>query len=232
MLTNLEHQLKEQNAIDRLDEVLKEIPLVREDLGFIPLVTPTSQIVSTQSVMNILLGERYKNIALETEGVLKSEYGSTPAPVNSELQTRVLGGDAPITCRPADNLDPEFDRLKQELLSKKDEEGLHFGKNIDDDVLTYALFPKVGLKFLANRINPAAFEPSPEIDCPAVASTRVASGSVVYTVEVSGEQFVVNVTEGGNIGPATLFALQQVRRPYPQGLESLLRLLGIYSRSS
>jgi len=141
MLTNLEHQLREQNATDRLDEVLKEIPRVREDLGFIPLVTPTSQIVGTQSVMNILLGERYKNIALETEGLLRGEYGSTPAPVNSELQARVLDGDTPITCRPADNLDPEFDRIKKELLSKKDEEGLQFGNNIDDDVLTYALFP-------------------------------------------------------------------------------------------
>ena len=84
MLTNLEHQLREQNATDRLDEVLEEIPRVREDLGFIPLVTPTSQIVGTQSVMNVLLGERYKNIAVETQGVLKGEYGSTPAPVNSE----------------------------------------------------------------------------------------------------------------------------------------------------
>jgi oxaloacetate decarboxylase alpha subunit len=222
MLTNLEHQLREQNATDRLDEVLEEIPRVRKDLGFIPLVTPTSQIVGTQSVMNVLLGERYKNIALETEGVLKGEYGSTPAPVDSELQARVLGGDAPITCRPADNLEPEFDRLKQELLSKEDEQGLQFGENIDDDVLTYALFPQVGLKFLANRTNPAAFEPSPEIERPAPASTTTAAGSAVYTVEVSGEQFVVKVTEGGDIESTTPVAVSSAPAPAGVGVTAPL----------
>ena len=222
MLTNLEHQLREQNATDRLDEVLEEIPRVRKDLGFIPLVTPTSQIVGTQSVMNVLLGERYKNIALETEGVLKGEYGSTPAPVDSELQARVLGGDAPITCRPADNLEPEFDRLKQQLLSKEDEQGLQFGENIDDDVLTYALFPQVGLKFLANRTNPAAFEPSPEIERPAPASTTTAAGSAVYTVEVSGEQFVVKVTEGGDIESTTPVAVSSAPAPAGVGVTAPL----------
>lgn len=224
MLTNLEHQLREQNATDRFDEVLKEIPRVREDLGFIPLVTPTSQIVGTQSVMNVLLGERYKNIALETEGVLKGEYGSTPGPVNSELQARVLGGDAPITCRPADILEPEFERLKQELLSKEDEEGLQFGENIDDDVLTYALFPQVGLKFLANRWNTAVFEPGPEIQRPAAASTTVAEGFAVYTIEVSGEQFVVKVTEGGDIESATPVAVSLA--PVPAGLGVMAPLAG------
>jgi oxaloacetate decarboxylase alpha subunit len=224
MLTNLEHQLREQNATDRFDEVLKEIPRVREDLGFIPLVTPTSQIVGTQSVMNVLLGERYKNIALETEGVLKGEYGSTPGPVNSELQARVLGGDAPITCRPADILEPEFERLKQELLSKEGEEGLQFGENIDDDVLTYALFPQIGLKFLANRWNPAVFEPGPEIQRPAAASARDAEESAVYTVEVSGEQFVVKVTEGGHIESATPVAVSLA--PVPAGLGVTAPLAG------
>ncbi len=222
MLTNLEHQLREQNATDRLDEVLEEIPRVRKDLGFIPLVTPTSQIVGTQSVMNVLLGERYKNIARETEGVLKGEYGSTPAPVDSELQARVLDGDAPITCRPADNLEPEFDRLKQELLSKEAEEGLQFGESIDDDVLTYALFPQVGLKFLANRSNPSAFEPSPEIEPPAAASPTTAAGSAVYTVEVSGEQFVVKVTEGGDIESATPVALSLAPAPIGVGVTAPL----------
>jgi|TARA_B110000211_G_scaffold24645_1_gene25316 oxaloacetate decarboxylase alpha subunit len=227
MLTNLEHQLREQNATDRLDEVLEEIPRVREDLGFIPLVTPTSQIVGTQSVMNVLLGERYKNIAVETQGVLKGEYGSTPAPVNSELQARVLGGDAPITCRPADNLEPEFDRLKQELLSKEAQEGLQFGENIDDDVLTYALFPQVGLKFLANRTNPSAFEPGPEIEraepaVPAVPASN--AGSAVYTVEVSGEQFVVKVTEGGDIESATPVAVSLA--PVPAGVGVTAPLAG------
>ena len=205
MLTNLENQLREQNATDRLDEVLEEIPRVREDLGFIALVTPTSQIVGTQSVMNVLLGERYKNIAKETEGVLKGEYGATPAPVNAELQARVLDGGEPITCRPADKLEPEFERMKQALIDQQDEAGLQLSQQIDDDVLTYALFPQVALKFFANRNNPDAFEPAPgkepELSKPSSNSTSGSDG--VYTVEVQGEQFIVRVTEGGDIQSAT-----------------------------
>jgi oxaloacetate decarboxylase alpha subunit len=109
MLTNMEGQLKEQGAADRLDEVLQEIPRVREDLGYIPLVTPTSQIVGTQAVINVLTGERYRSITKETAGVLKGEYGATLAPVNTELQARVLEGGEPVTCRPADLLEPEVD---------------------------------------------------------------------------------------------------------------------------
>jgi oxaloacetate decarboxylase alpha subunit len=204
MLTNLEHQLREQNATHRLDEVLEEIPRVREDLGFIPLVTPTSQIVGTQSVINVLLGERYKNIAKETEGVLKGEYGATPAPVNTELQARVLNGAQPVTCRPADLLEPEFDRLKVELLELAKEKSLVFGRDIDDDVLTYALFPQVALKFLANRNNPDAFEPRPGDEPePAQQTVATASGTGIYTVEIQGEQFVVKVTEGGEVQTTT-----------------------------
>ena len=201
MLTNLENQLREQNASDRLDEVLEEIPRVREDLGFIPLVTPTSQIVGTQAVINVLMGERYQNIAKETEGVLKGEYGATPAAVDAALQARVLDGAEVITCRPADLLEPEFDGLKEELLGLEKEKGLKFGEHIDDDVLTYALFPQVGLKFLANRDNPEAFEPVPDGE-PDVATTRSASvdqDSGVYTVEIAGERFVVRVTDGGDV---------------------------------
>ena len=199
MLTNLELQLREQNAADRLDEVLEEIPRVREDLGFTPLVTPTSQIVGTQSVINVLLGERYKNIAKETAGVLKGEYGATPAPVNAELQARVLDGAEPVTCRPADLLKPEFERLKQELLEQETEAGLVFGEHIDDDVLSYALFPQVALKFLANRNNPDAFEPKPEDEPPAAPAAPKQSRAAVYTVEIQGEQFVVKVSDGGAI---------------------------------
>lgn len=201
MLTNLENQLREQNASDKLDEVLLEIPKVREDLGFIPLVTPTSQIVGTQSVLNVLSGERYKNITKETEGVLKGEYGATPERVNEELQTRVLDGAEAITCRPADLLEPEFDRLKAELLEKEKSEGLVFGESVDDDVLTYALFPQVGLKFLANRNNPDAFEPVPgtEPESASAAITAPAGGPETYTVNVQGQQFVVTVSQGGEI---------------------------------
>lgn len=211
MLTNLENQLREQNAADRLDEVLLEIPRVREDLGFIPLVTPTSQIVGTQSVLNVLAGERYKNITKETEGMLIGEYGATPAPVNAELQKRVLEGGEPMTCRPADKLEPEFDRLKKELLGLEESEGLVFGESVDDDVLTYALFPQVGLKFLANRNNADAFEPVPGATAEAeVSSATVPAGataasgeSETYTVEVEGQQYVVKVSPGGDITSTT-----------------------------
>ncbi|MFT7218877.1 MAG: oxaloacetate decarboxylase alpha subunit [Candidatus Azotimanducaceae bacterium] len=223
MLTNLEHQLREQNATDRLDEVLLEIPRVREDLGFIPLVTPTSQIVGTQSVLNVLMGERYKNIARETEGVLKGEYGATPAPVNETLQARVLDGGEPVTCRPADLLEPEFDRLKVELLAQEREAGLQFGESIDDDVLTYALFPQVGLKFLANRNNPDAFEPVPTGESPPIESSskstaapKAASG--VYTVELEGQQYVVKVTEGGDVASAALVSSSPSGLALPTGV--------------
>ena len=106
MLTNMESQLKEQGALDRLDEVLEEIPRVRKDLGYIPLVTPTSQIVGTQAVINVMSGHRYATISKETQGVLKGEYGATPAPVDKALQAQVLAGAEPITCRPGDLLQP------------------------------------------------------------------------------------------------------------------------------
>lgn len=203
MLTNLENQLREQNAGDRLDEVLLEIPLVRKDLGFIPLVTPTSQIVGTQAVLNVLAGERYKNITKETEGVLKGEYGMTPAPVDSALQARVLAGGEAITCRPADLLAPEFDKLKKELLGLQAEKALIFGANVDDDVLTYALFPQPGLKFLANRHHPEAFEPAPGLEPEAVAVPAVAAvpggQPETYSVEVAGQVYVVKVSSGGDI---------------------------------
>ncbi|MEX0617600.1 MAG: sodium-extruding oxaloacetate decarboxylase subunit alpha [Pseudohongiellaceae bacterium] len=197
MLTNLENQLREQNASDRLDEVLEEIPRVREDLGFIPLVTPTSQIVGTQAVLNVLTGERYKNVTKETEGVLKGEYGATPAPVNKVLRDSVLDGAEPVTCRPADLLKPEFEKLRAELVQLARKEGFELA-NEDDDTLTYALFLQAGLKFLKNRNNPEAFEPAPEAESQQAAKTDpVASDSGVYTVEVEGHAYVVRVTEGG-----------------------------------
>jgi oxaloacetate decarboxylase alpha subunit len=205
MLTNMESQLKEQNAADKMDEVLAEIPRVREDLGFIPLVTPTSQIVGTQSVINILTGERYKSITKETAGVLKGEYGVTPAPVNAELQQRVLEGAQPITCRPADLLKPELDALTAELLSLAAEKSISLtgGEGQIDDVLTYALFPQIGFKFLENRGNPDAFEPAPGSEPePAVMPTAVApaaGAAEVYTVKVNGQSYVVEVTEGGDV---------------------------------
>jgi oxaloacetate decarboxylase alpha subunit len=202
MLTNMESQLKEQGAADKMDEVLAEIPRVREDLGFIPLVTPTSQIVGTQSVINVLTGERYKSISKETAGVLKGEYGATPAPVNAELQQRVLEGGEPVTCRPADLIAPELATLTEELrkLAAEKSIALTAGEGEIDDVLTYALFPQIGLKFLENRGNAAAFEPVPgsEPDPVAAPVTVRASGAEVYTVKVNGQSYVVEVAEGGD----------------------------------
>ena len=199
MLTNLENQLREQNASDRLDEVLAEIPRVRKDLGFIPLVTPTSQIVGTQAVLNILTGERYKSITRETEGVLKGEYGATPAPMDSELQKKVLGNSEPIECRPADLLSPEFETQRSDLLAIAKKEGVTL-KNEIEDTLTYALFPQVGWKFIKNRNNPAAFEPLPtENNNPAKIPQTSSSKPGVFTVEVGKEAYVVRVTEGGVI---------------------------------
>ena len=216
MLTNMENQLREQGAGDRMDEVLEEIPRVREDLGYIALVTPTSQIVGTQAVLNVLTGERYKSISRETAAVLKGEYGATPAPVNEELRARVLEDGEPITCRPAALLDPEMASLQDELESLAEEQGIALadGERRVDDVLTYALFPQIGLKFLANRGNPGAFEPAPGSEEPAAVRTDAAAGdsapgasaepaadagAAVYTVTVNGTAYTVEVAEGGEL---------------------------------
>ena len=205
MLTNMENQLREQGAEGQLDEVLAEIPRVREDLGYIPLVTPTSQIVGSQAVLNVLTGERYKSITHETAGVLKGAYGATPAAVNAELQARVLAdGEEPISCRPADKLNPELRRLTEELEGIAGERELELAAAPVDDVLIYAMFPQVGLKFIENRHNPAAFEPPPwQIEDKAEATTAVpapaAAGPERYRVEVNGRAYDVRVSPQGGV---------------------------------
>lgn len=205
MLTNMEGQLREQGAEDKIDDVLAEIPRVREDLGFIPLVTPTSQIVGTQAVINVLMGERYKNIAKETAGVLRGEYGATPAPVNKDLQARVLEpGKKAITCRPADLIDDEMEALTAEFQGLVDEHKLDTKKGEDfiDDVLSYALFPQVGLNFIKNRHDPSAFEPIPTgkpVSSAPSSTPTTEAGDGIYTVEVEGQSYTVTVTEGGDV---------------------------------
>ena len=204
MLTNMESQLKEQGAEDKFDEVLREIPRVREDLGYIPLVTPTSQIVGTQSVLNVLTGERYKTITKETAGVLKGEYGATAAPVNSELQLKVLDGAEAINCRPADLISDELDSLESELAGLAKEHSIELAESTIDDVLTYALFPQVGLKFLKNRNNPDAFEPVPQeavngVDKPNGNPTGKAAIPAAYSVRVDGKVYEVEVAESGSL---------------------------------
>jgi oxaloacetate decarboxylase alpha subunit len=162
--------------------------------------------VGTQAVINVLMGERYKSIAKETEGVLKGEYGATPAPVNSELQAKVLKeGEEPITCRPADLLDAEMDKLTAEFGTLVSEHGIKVAKDEVDDVLIYALFPQVGLKFLKNRGNPDAFEPAPGSEQlapqPAAAATAAtpSAGPETYQVEVNGVTYNVKVSPTGSV---------------------------------
>ena len=221
MLTNLENQLKQQNASDKLDLVLEEIPRVRKDLGYIPLVTPTSQIVGTQSVINVLTGERYKTIAKETAGILKGEYGKTPAPVDSVLQARVLEGAAPVTDRPADHIAPEMAKIEAEVAEQAKAKGVKLADNAVDDALIVALFPQIAWKFLENRNNPAAFEPAPTGNESAVENKPVSkaapstSGSAVYTVELEGKAFVVKVSEGGDISHVVTTAPQAAPQAAP-----------------
>ena len=221
MLTNLENQLKQQNASDKLDLVLEEIPRVRKDLGYIPLVTPTSQIVGTQSVINVLTGERYKTIAKETAGILKGEYGKTPAPVDSALQARVLEGAAPVTDRPADHIAPEMAKIEAEVSEQAKSKGVKLADNAVDDALIVALFPQIAWKFLENRNNPAAFEPAPTGNESAVENKPVskaapaASGSAVYTVELEGKAFVVKISEGGDISHVATTAPQAAPQVAP-----------------
>jgi oxaloacetate decarboxylase alpha subunit len=201
MLTNLENQLKEQNASEKIDAVLEEIPQVRRDLGMLPLVTPTSQIVGTQAVINVLAGTRYATITKETAGVLKGEYGATPTEVNNELQERVLEGAEPVTCRPADLLEPELEKQTKEFNHIAIERKIRIAEDAIDDVLTYALFPQIGIRFLQNRDNPDAFEPAPGAEPPpAAAPVTSASGPAVYSVRVNGTEYTVEVAENGELG--------------------------------
>ena len=205
MLTNLENQLREQNALDRLDEVLEEIPKVRKDLGMIPLVTPTSQIVGTQAVLNVLTGERYKSITKESAGVLKGEYGATAAPVDADLQASVLNGAEPLTERPADRLAAEMETLTAELKQAAGQRQIALADDPIDDVLTYALFPQVGLRFLEHRGDPSAFEPPVEEAAEPSAQPTAAEQAAVYSVRVNGKAFQVEVAANGavqDIAPA------------------------------
>ena len=149
MLSNLISQLKQAKAEDKYYDVLAEVPRVRKDFGYPPLVTPTSQIVGTQAVMNVLTGERYKMVTKESKGLLKGEYGQVPGQVNEEVRKKAIGDEEVITCRPADLLEPELEKYRAEAGDLA---------RCDEDVLSYALFPQVASKFLEQRNNPAPKE--------------------------------------------------------------------------
>jgi pyruvate carboxylase subunit B len=150
MFSNMISQLKEQNAIDKLNDVLREVPKVREELGYVPLVTPTSQIVGVQAVINVLMGERYKVVTKETKDLVKGMYGRTPAPIKDEIIKKILGDEKPVDVRPADTLEPEFEKRKREL----EIENL---SSDDESVLIYTLFPQTGIKFLKGELEEEPF---------------------------------------------------------------------------
>ena len=185
MFTNMENQLKEQKASDKLNEVLEEIPKVREDLGFIPLVTPTSQIVGTQAVLNVLSRERYKSISKETSDLLSGEYGKTPSDVNKELQKRVLGEKEAITCRPADLIEPELEKLHQDFKEKAKSLNFHADLESNEDLLTLSLFPQVAEKFFVYKKDLDFFEENP--------AQVIEQSEGHYKVIVENEEFIVKV---------------------------------------
>ena len=189
MISNLSNQLKEQGALNRMDEVMLEIPRVREDLGFPPLVTPTSQIVGTQAVLNVLTGGRYKSVTNEVKGYLLGRYGKAPGAVNEEVRKMAVGDQEVITCRPADLISDELDKLRGDI------EGL--AKN-DEDVLTYAMFPDLGRTFLQER---AAGSLTPEPLLPPEAKEATASPAVYapneFNVTLHGETYHIRITGSG-----------------------------------
>jgi pyruvate carboxylase subunit B len=186
MISNLANQLKERNALNRIGEVYKEIPLVRKDLGYPPLVTPTSQIVGAQAVLNVLTGKRYETITNEVKRYLQGGYGKAPAAVDSNLQKRAIGKEEVIDCRPADLLKPEFDNLRQEI----GELALN-----DEDVLSYAMFPEVGRTFLEQRLNHTLVPEPLEIE--SRAADAVKKAPTEFNVALHGESYHVKVTGAG-----------------------------------
>ena len=186
MLSNLISQLKEQNALDRYNDVLDEMPRVRADMGYPPLVTPTSQIVGIQSVMNVLSGERYKTVSNEVKEYMKGNYGRSPAPVNKEIYKKIIGDEEPIECRPADLLEPEFDKFKKE----GEAEGLI---NCEEDVITLALYPAVAKKFLKGEAQEEELLPAQQL----VESNQLSAIPTEYAVEVDGDVFDVKIIPTG-----------------------------------
>jgi pyruvate carboxylase subunit B len=189
MLSNLISQLKEQNAIDRYTDVLDEMPRVRKDMGYPPLVTPTSQIVGIQSVMNVLGGERYKTVSNEVKEYMKGMYGKPPAPVDPEISKQIIGDEEVITCRPADLLEPEFDKFKKE----GEEKG--FVKS-DEDALTYALYPPIAPKFLKGEAEEEELNPRMPTDGEVIIAAEIPNE---YSVEVDGDIFDVKILPTGVI---------------------------------
>lgn len=190
MISNLSNQLKEQGALDKMDAVLAEIPRVREDLGYPPLVTPTSQIVGTQAVLNVMTGQRYKSITNEVKNYFLGQYGKSPAPVNDKVKQLAVGDGEVITCRPADLLEPEMAKLQteSERIAKSEE-----------DVLTYAMFPDIGQTFLQER-NAGSLKPEALQSKEAVNTSAARFAPNEFNVTLHGETFHIKLTGSGHAG--------------------------------
>ncbi len=189
MISNLVSQLKQQNALDRLQDVYAEVPRVRADLGYPPLVTPTSQVVGTQAVLNVLSGQRYKQVTRETKNYLMGLYGATAGEVNEDVRRAVIGDEKPVTVRPADLLPPELGKAKDELqklgIMKKEE-----------DIVTFALYPEVATKFLRGELKEEALA-QPQAQAAAAPAPQAASFPTEFSVDVDGEVFSVKVSPVG-----------------------------------
>jgi len=188
MISNLSNQLKDQGALDRMDEVLKEIPEVRKDLGYPPLVTPTSQIVGTQAALNVITGERYKTITTEVKNYFLGQYGMPPGKLNNDIKEKAIGDQKAITSRPADSLKPEVANLKAKSES--------FSKS-DEDILTYAMFPDVGTKFLQER-NAGSLEPEELLDEEEEMKKGDHFAPTEFNITIHGETYHINLTGSGD----------------------------------
>lgn len=203
MISNLSNQLKEQGALDRMNEVLSEIPRVRKDLGYPPLVTPTSQIVGTQAVLNVMTGQRYKSITNEVKNYFSGQYGKAPADVNEEVRALAIGDGEIITCRPADLLEPEMARL----ISDSE----RFAQS-EEDVLTYAMFPDIGKTYLQER-NAGSLSPEVLLDKAAVNASASRYAPSEFKVTLHGETFHINLTGSGHAG--------QEKRPFYVSIDGI-----------
>jgi pyruvate carboxylase subunit B len=191
MISNLSNQLKEQGALNRMDEVLAEIPRVREDLGYPPLVTPTSQIVGTQAVLNVMTGARYKSVTNEVKNYLLGQYGQSPAPVNQSIKNAAVGQDAEvINCRPADLIADEMDKLRQES---------EVWAKSEEDVLTYAMFPDLAKTYLQER-NADSLKPEVLLTKDAVSTNDARYAPNEFKVTLHGETFHIKLTGSGHAG--------------------------------
>ncbi len=214
MLSNLVSQLKQANALDKFDEVLREIPRVREDFGYPPLVTPSSQIVGTQAVFNVLTGERYKMVPKESKGIVKGEYGATPVPISDEIKKNILGDEQPITCRPADLIEPELEKTRVKIGTLAIQ---------DEDVLTYALLPQVAEKFFNLRNSGELDKVETEKTLTTKPSTNKAEEIIQNCIDDEVVAVISSAIASLEEANATRYAVQSIRQVNPWVLSARIK---------